>query len=246
MNDEEFELLDQIEETHWWFVGKRLILNALLRDQPSGQRMLDLGCGTGGIMRDWMDRNRCVGIDRSELALRICVRAGFDQLARGDLNELPFRRESFDTVLLMDVIEHLEDDVAFLKKASEICTPGGQLVIAVPAFQLLWSQHDETFQHHRRYSARQLRAVISAAGLEPERTTYTNSLLFPVALVWRLLSYRLGVERFAPKHDFWPIPRWLNSVLTGIYHVEAWLLSHVNLPLGVSVVCIARKPAAAR
>lgn len=242
MNEEEFRLLDEIEEDHWWFVGKRMILRALLDSVPKRLRMLDLGCGTGGILRDWMDDHTCVGVDRSELALKICKKNGFDSLVRGDLTEFPFRPDSFDIVMLMDVIEHLPDDVGFLKNVSRVCSKGGRVVIAVPAFQLLWSQHDVTFEHHRRYNAKQLEGVARAAGLEPERITYTNCLLFPAALVWRVLSYRMGAGRFAPKHDFWPIPRWLNALLTQVYRVEAWLLRRFNLPVGVSVVLVARKP----
>ncbi len=242
MNDSEFELLDKIEETHWWFVGKRLILRALLESAPAGQRWLDLGCGTGGILHDWQGRQRCVGVDLSELALRICRRRGFATLARADLTALPFSGAVFDKILCLDVIEHLPDDVAFLRQASALCAPGGEMVIGVPAFRLLWSQHDETFQHVRRYSARQLEAVIRQAGLEPTRTTYTNSLLFPIALAWRLASYRLGLGRIAPKHDFWPLPRRLNAGIVLLYRLEASLLRRVNLPVGVSVVCVARAP----
>jgi SAM-dependent methyltransferase len=246
LNEEEFRLLDEIEEDHWWFVGKRMILRALLRDLPNGSKLLDLGCGTGGVLRDWMDRSVCVGVDRSGLALAICARRGFDTLARADLTRLPFRQESFDAVLLIDVIEHLDDDVAFLRSAAELVGPGARVVISVPAFQMLWSQHDVTFQHRRRYRASQLERVVRSAGLEPERITYTNALLFPVAAIWRVLSYRLGAGRFAPKHDFWPIPRWLNAILVQIYRLESWLLARANLPVGVSVVCIARRPAQTR
>jgi len=242
VNEAEFRLLDQIEEDHWWFVGKRMILRALLCDLATGSRILDLGCGTGGILRDRMDRSVCVGVDRSSLALQICARRGFSTLARADLTRLPFREGSFDVLLLMDVIEHLDDDVEFLRAASQLVEEGAQVVVAVPAFSLLWSQHDETFEHRRRYTASQLEAVIRAAGLKPERTTYTNSLLFPVAAVWRILSYRLGIGRFAPKHDFWPIPAWLNLLLLQFYRVEAWLLERRDLPVGLSVVCIARRP----
>jgi hypothetical protein len=132
--------------------------------------------------------------------------------------------------------------VEFLRAASQLVARGAQVVVAVPAFQLLWSQHDEIFEHRRRYSASQLEAVIRAAGLNPERTTYTNSLIFPVAAFWRILSYRLGLGRFAPKHDFWPIPGWLNSLLLHFYRLEAWLLERRDLPIGVSVVCVARRP----
>ena len=154
VNDEEFHLLDEIEESHWWFVGKRILLRSLLAD----------------------------------------------------------------------------------------IAPGGRMVVAVPAFQLLWSRHDVTFEHHRRYSASQLVDVVRRAGLEPERTTCTNFILFPIAALWRILSHRLGVGRFAPKHDFWPVPSWLNAVLAGLYRLEAWWLRRADVPFGVSVLCIARRP----
>jgi len=137
VNEAEFRLLDQIEEDHWWFVGKRMILRALLCDLATGSRILDLGCGTGGILRDWMDRSVCVGVDRSSLALQICARRGFSTLARADLTRLPFREGSFDVLLLMDVIEHLDDDVEFLRAASRLVEEGAQVVVAVPAFSLL-------------------------------------------------------------------------------------------------------------
>ena len=154
---------------------------------------------------------------------------------------LPLRPASFDTVLALDVIEHLPDDVAFLESAAALCAPGGRVIVGVPAFQLLWSRHDQTFQHHRRYSAAQLREAVVAAGLRIERITYTNFLVFPAAAVWRILSYRVGLGRIAPEHDFWRMPGWLNAALVLAYRLEAWLLRRCDLPFGVSVACIASR-----
>ena len=245
MNEPEFQLLDRIEDSHWWFAGKRQILRTLLSGGTPGERLLDLGCGTGGLLRDWRGRYRCVGVDRSRLALDVCRRKGFSALARCDLTNLPFRPEAFDTVVILDVLEHLDDDVRFLKAATRVCAAGGRIIISVPAFQSLWSQHDETFGHRRRYSARQLEQVIRSAGLELDRTTYTNFLVFPVAATWRVLSRWLRLGRVASKHDFWPLPAWLNRFLTRVYGLEAWLLRFVDLPVGVSVVCVARRASAA-
>ena len=242
MNEREFEVLDRIEEDHWWFRGKRLLLRALLGDRVPG-RLVDLGCGTGGVLRDWMREGVCLGVDRSSFALSVCRAKGFPRLVQGDLTTLPLRPTSFDTVLALDVIEHLPDDVAFLKGAAALCAPGGRVIVGVPAFQLLWSQHDRTFQHHRRYSAGQLRAAVLAAGLRIERITYTNFLVFPATAVWRILSYRLGLGRLAPAHDLWTLPRWLNGALTRVYQLEARLLQRFDLPFGVSVVCIASRSA---
>ncbi len=191
------------------------------------------------MLADWLPRCACVGIDQSRLALRISREKGVGALVRGQVTAPPFRPGSFDTIVLLDVLEHLDDDVALLCAAAEVCAPGGRLVISVPAFQALWSRHDETFQHRRRYSRRQLLTVVERAGLVPERTTYTNTLLFPVAAAWRLASARLDL---APRHDFFPVPAWFNALLVACYGLEAWWLRRADLPIGLSVVCIARRP----
>jgi SAM-dependent methyltransferase len=243
VNDAEFELLDRIEDDHWWFVGKRLLLRALAdRHAPSG-RLLDLGCGTGGVLRNLSGNRPCLGADRSRAGLLVCRKKGFDRLVCADLSRIPFAPGSFDTVMALDVIEHLDDEVGFLRAASELCSPDGVLIIAVPAFQWMWSQHDETFQHRRRYNARQLRSTLEGAGLEVERLTYTNLFPFPLVALWRLVSHRLGAGRLAPKHDFFRLPGPLNRLLIGLYALEAWLLGRFDLPFGVSVVGIARRAA---
>jgi len=242
MNDAEFQLLDAIEEGHWWFAGKRLLLASLLAEDDPGARLLDLGCGTGGVLRDWRSRCRCVGVDGSRTALQICRRKGFESVAQGDFDALPFAAGSFDTVLMLDVLEHVGDEIALLRQARGACAPDGRVLVSVPAFEWLWSRHDETFAHLRRYTAARLERVVRAAGLLPERTTYTNALIFPAAALWRVLSYRTGIGRFAPRHDFWPLPRWMNALLLRLYALEARLLRRFDLPFGVSVVCLARAP----
>jgi SAM-dependent methyltransferase len=241
VNEAEFRLMEQIEDEHWWFVGKRLLLHALLGDRIPRGRFLDLGCGLGAVLRDFRGGARCFGTDRSAYALRVCRDKSQAAVARADLLAPPFRDGAFDTIVALDVIEHLDDDVAFLRNAAALLAPGARLVVAAPAFRLLWSQHDETFQHRRRYTSRQLRAVVLAAGLEPLRVTYLHCAIFPVALAWRLISYRLGAGRFAPKTDFWPVPSWLNGILAGIYRLESSWLRFANLPIGVSVACVAQK-----
>ncbi len=241
LEEQHYIELERLEDGHWWFVGKRLILASLLDSDPGGP-LLDLGCGTGGVLREWSRRRPCVGIDRSPFGLRVCRDKGFTRLARGNLDELPFAEESFDTLVALDVIEHLDDDVGFLRRAQRLCRPGGRVLIAVPAFQALWSRHDETLHHRRRYTARQLLRVVRSAGLLPERTTYTNFFVFPVAAAWRILSYRLGLGRYGPSGDFWSIPGFLNRALIHLYGLESQLLRRVDLPFGVSVACLARRP----
>jgi SAM-dependent methyltransferase len=241
MNQAEFELMERLEDGHFWFVGKRLLLRALLREREPRGRLLDLGCGLGGVLADFEAELRWFGTDRSPFALRLSRRRTGAGLARADLLAPPFRAGSFDTVVALDVIEHLPDDVAFLRRAGELLAPGARLVVATPAFPALWSQHDVAFQHYRRYTATTLRDAVVAAGLRPERVTYLHAAIFPVALAWRLASRRLGLGRFAPKTDFWPLPAWLNRLVASVYPLEAWWLRRHDLPFGVSVACIARR-----
>jgi SAM-dependent methyltransferase len=240
MNEAELQQMERLEEDHWWFIGKRLLLHALLFEWHPAGRILDLGCGMGAILREFQASAACFGTDISPYALRVCRSKGVAAVVQADLLAPPFCAGSFDLVVAIDVIEHLDDDVAFLRAAHELLAPGGRLVIVAPAFQLLWSQHDVAFQHRRRYTARSLRAAMERAELDVERVSYLHTLVFPVALVWRLASYRLGIGRFAPKTDFWPVPAWLNRLLAGAYRIEAWLLERFDLPVGVSVACIAR------
>jgi SAM-dependent methyltransferase len=245
VNDAEFQLYEGFEDDHWWFVGKRLLVRALLGEPPQG-RLLDLGCGMGGVLRELDGRAACFGTDRSAYALGICRAKGHAALARADLSAPPFREGAFDTILALDVIEHLDDDVGFLRKAAALLAPGARFVIAVPAFPLLWSRHDETFQHRRRYTEASLEAAVRAAGLVPVRTTYLHAAIFPVALVWRVASRRLGLGRVGGEHDFWPVPRWLNAALIGAYRIEAHCVRRFDLPFGVSVACVARRPGEVR
>jgi SAM-dependent methyltransferase len=240
VNQAEFELMERLEDGHWWFLGKRRLLRALLRDHARRGRVLDLGCGLGGVLREFEGGARCFGTDRSPFALRLSRRRTGAALARADLLAPPFRAGAFDLVVALDVVEHLADDVAFLRRAGELLAPDARLVVSAPAFPLLWSQHDVAFQHFRRYTAATLREAVVAAGLLPERTTYLHAFVFPIAAVWRLASHRLGLGRFAPKTDFWPLPGWLNAAIASLYRLEAWWVARGDLPFGVSVACIAR------
>lgn len=241
MRDEEIRLGAELEETHWWFVGRRLILDALLGERALSGRLLDLGCGSGAMLRRLRARATCVGMDRSTLALRYGREQGLTALAQGDVGAPPFRSGAFQTILLCDVIEHVDDDLQVLREAARLAGAGARVVISVPAWQFLWSPHDETFGHKRRYTASELERQVRAAGLVPQRITYTHCFVFPIAALWR----RLRRRRPAGSHDFVPLPRWIGALLVAIYRLEAALLRRIDLPFGVSVACIAARANAA-
>lgn len=234
-----YEDMYRLERAHWWFRARRDILSRIVRQEVApGGAILDVGCGTGFVLEDLRDAYEVHGIDDAEIAVRLCHEKGLDFVERGVLGKTKLSRADYDMVMFLDVLEHIEDDVGALRAAREVLAPGGKVLIAVPAFQLLWSKHDVIHHHHRRYSKADLERVIRAAGLEPRWTTFFNSLLFPAIFLVRMTAkIRKG---FASDAEGLP-SRLLNEVLYRTFGAERHLLSHLRLPIGVSLLCIAER-----
>ena len=244
MDDQRIDEMFALEDRHWWFVGKRLLVAALLRDRlrHGSLRILDVGCGTGGVLAHLRSRARVAGVDRSLRALAHCRQRTLDTVLCADMDRLPFRPAQFDVVLMLDVLEHYVDDVAVVAGARKLLRPGGSLLVSVPALQVLWSEHDESLHHVRRYTARSLRRTIEAGGLVVRRLTYTNVAALPPAILVRALLPRLGVRRPVGT-DFRDHARWVNRLLLATYEIEAAALRMLpRLPFGLSAAAVAELP----
>ena len=242
MEAREIDEMRRLEDHHWWFVGKRLLVTALLGDVLArpGIRLLDVGCGTGGVLAGLGRGVRPVGVDRSALALAHCRQRGLTAVACAGAGALPFAPSSFDVVLLLDVLEHFSDEQGLLGDVRGLVRTGGHVLVSVPAFQFLWSDHDEVLQHVRRYRAGELRRVLQDAGFTVERLTYTNAVAFPPAVVVRGLLARLGIWS-GGRTDFREHGTLVNGTLVGAYRLEAQALARgLRLPLGLSVAAVAR------
>ena len=144
---------------------------------------------------------------------------------------------------MMDVLEHVEDDASLLRKYTHSMPSGGLVLITVPAFRFLWSDHDVFLEHHRRYTLSQVEVLIKDSGLDPIKGRYFFGLLFPVAAALRLWNrLRSGGPGFAPKSALQRTPKWINRLLVAIHDVERFSLYRMNRLAGLSVVCLARKP----
>ena len=241
MDDAAIDEMSAFEDHHWWFVGKRLLVSALLGDRLDrpGLRILDVGCGTGGVLAHLGAHAETVGVDRSVQALRHSARRGVQSVACADMDRLPFAPGRFDLILMLDVLEHFEDDTAVVAGARALLRPGGALLVSVPAFQALFSEHDRAVQHVRRYSAARLRQVLEAGGFTVRRLTYTNVAALPPAALVRGLLPRLGLARGGGT-DFREHAPWVNRALVGLYRLEAAALRVVpRLPAGLSIAAIA-------
>lgn len=237
-----YRQMRELEDRHWWFAGRRRIVSHLLGSLDLGRtpRILDAGCGTGGNL-DMLSRFGCVVGLESDLGAAEMARArGVADVVLGHLPDaIPFAVESFDLVVLLDVLEHIEDETAALKCAAALLAPGGFLVLTVPAFPRLWSVHDEAHHHKRRYVAAGLRAVIEQARFRVCRMSYFNSLLFPAIAGSRLI--RRLIARNERQHDLTLPAPWINGLLKCVFGSERRLVDRVSLPFGVSLLAVAFK-----
>ncbi|HEY8447329.1 MAG TPA: class I SAM-dependent methyltransferase [Thermomicrobiales bacterium] len=240
------------ETEHWWFRWRFDLITdvvASLRPGPSF-RMLDAGCGTGQMLKCLERLGDAVGIDSSPLAIRYAKARGVKHLVHGSITAMPFPPGTFDCVLALDVIEHVEDDFGILMRLHEVTKPGGHLIVTVPAFQALWSEHDIINQHKRRYRAPVLRRLIEEAGFAIERITYCNTALtLPVFVTRKTKNLLRTVKKIRHaesnglESDLTDYPRPINNALYWMLKGETRLMRRLNFPFGVSILAIARRPA---
>jgi len=235
-----------LEDTYWWFVGRRYLIRRLLnRYLPAHRRLriADVGCGTGGAWPVLSPLGQVVGIDQAEAAIAYSRSRGWQQLVLASAEQLPFRRGAFDLITTLDLLEHVADDEQALREIHYALQPGGLLLVTVPAYRFLWSEHDQALGHHRRYLASEVRVRLLQAGLVPLRISYAITFMFPVVFAYRMFR-RLSTwhaER-RPQTALLPLPRPLNQLLIASLKMEAALLGWCDLPFGVSVVAVARRP----
>jgi SAM-dependent methyltransferase len=242
----------QVEDVHWWFVGRRRILLQVLnryigKNHADQRRILDVGCGTGTMLTYLAAFGKAQGVDVDEEAVGYCHERGLLDVRLGAAETLPFDDSSFDLVTALDVLEHLDDDAAALREIGRVLRPGGQLLITVPAHRYMWGDQDEVNMHKRRYVAAEVRDRLTATGFQVLRLSYINAFLFPPIAAIRLLrrlEHRLR-PRTTQRSDFrFPAPRPLNFLLALIFGAEAPIVRRVNMPIGVSILALARRSTA--
>jgi len=245
--DAEQRQMRQLEDSYWWFAARRRLILALAQRVPLAVPeplvILDVGCGTGATLEALSERGRAIGCDPSSVALTLSRERGLRLLVQATGERLPFRRASVDLIVASDVLEHVEDDSAALREMLRVLKPEGRAIISVPACQFLWTRRDEALHHLRRYSARELRSKLTAAGLALEYQTHVLWLLFPVVAVVRLvqrLQQRLFPSREPPQVDIPPAPGPLNTLLVLLHDFENWLACRLPLPWGVTLVVVTR------
>jgi SAM-dependent methyltransferase len=246
MEKDEFSIMFDVEKSYWWFVGKQFLVKNILRrcslNSLKRSRILDIGSGTGTILELLEDYGTAYGVELSTDAIQFLKRRDLNFVVRSDASlSIPFKEDVFSVITCLDVLEHVDDDVTLLNEMVRVCEPGGHIILTVPAFDALWSQHDSTLQHRRRYTRKQMLKRVSRLNSSVIKNSYYNTALFLPILAVRKLKPFMSDRKITESDLFIPLPRWLNALLTLLYMAEIACLQFLNFPFGVSLLLILKK-----
>jgi len=238
-----YALMASHEDRHWWFTGRRAVIGALLDrlELPANPLILEAGCGTGGNLGMLERRGHVSAFEPFDEA----TDSARDRHPRADVrigrlpDDLPFAEASFDLVAALDVLEHCDDDSASLAALVRLVKPGGAIVVTVPAHQRLWGSHDRRLHHRRRYGRAELRRLATDAGADIEFETAFNTVLAPIAVVYRLMENLVGIELGNQERMPTPI---VNRILGGLFGLERQWIARAAVPFGLSYGFILRRP----
>src|SRR6266853_1754384 len=239
MREELYAEIFSMEQEHWWFSARhRIVLHLLGRylspKNGKRQKVADLGCGCGMMLQRLSEKYDPIGLDGSRHAIEFASHRGVTARLGALPEDVPLTRESYDAVLLLDVLEHLKDDRGSVEVASSLLKTGGILICTVPAHMWLWTKRDEHHHHFWRYSRSQFRALIDQPSLRLELLSHLNAILFAPAAAWRLF---VKVLERSSVPDLRLPP--LISVLRWVFAFERLMLGKVPMPIGLSFIAIA-------
>jgi ubiquinone/menaquinone biosynthesis C-methylase UbiE len=246
MKTDEYAIMYRIEQTYWWFVGKRfLVKNTFKRLFTKGSKqneILDIGCGTGIILKLLKSFGNAYGMELSEKAIRFLKQRDLNLVVRSDASKcIPFKTNSFSAITCLDVLEHLEEDGNLIGEMFRICKPGGYVIVTVPALESLWSPHDVALHHKRRYTKQQLLRRVSQFNWKIVQSSYYNTTLFLPIMAIRKLKTCLYSNKDTHSDFFIRLPAWLNTTLSLLFVSEIYCLKFLNFPFGVSLLLILQK-----
>ena len=248
-----FDIHSDLENKHWWFVARRQIilpLVDLVMAECRNDRIVDVGCGTGGTVAAFSEKYNIMGVDSSGLSIDMAKESyPHCHFLCGSMPEdLSDYASETGLFLLMDVLEHVEKDRTFLSDLVSLARPGSHILITVPAGKNLWSSHDVIAEHHRRYEYNDFPDLWRGLPVEARLVSYLNARLYPVIRLIRFLTSRLGISAGRQGSDFSIPPMGINSLLARLFAGEATpIITLLDQPersaysKGVSLIALLRK-----
>lgn len=242
MDSQAIKIYGDLERYYWWFLGRRRVIEKILSYffKDAHLQIFDWGCGPGGNFLFLQKFGEVLGADASDEALESCRRQGITNIVKAVRLEEFSDSKKFDLITNFDVLEHLQDDEAFLREARRLLLPGGFILVTVPAYKFLWSELDDAVGHVRRYGRTELKEKFRRQGYEVLKVSYFMTFLSLPMIVYRLFG-RLTGRTKKPKFSYVKFPRPINWLFTQVVYFEARLLKYINFPFGTSIILLAKK-----
>ncbi len=247
MDKNEYKVMNDIENNNWWFVGKSILINTickqLFQTHSKGRRLLDLGSGTGAVLNILGKYGDAYGTEISTEAIGYLKEKKLHDIVLSDANKpLPLKSNSFTFITCLDVLEHLDNDSLLINEMYRICSPGGYVVITVPAFNILWSYHDEALSHKRRYSKKKFVQQFENLDCHFIKTSYYNFIFFFPILIFRKIRKIISSNKGEIYSDCnLSLPDLVNKLFGLLFRIEIFCLRFLNFPFGVSILLILKK-----
>ncbi|CAH8292701.1 methyltransferase family protein [Mariniflexile fucanivorans] len=233
----------EIEKSHFWFKARRNYIIQLINLAPRNSSILDVGCSSGVLLKELVNKgfepDNLFGIDISPIAINNCKVNGIKNVMVADAQNIVLNKK-FDIIIASDCLEHIKNDKEAIKNWFGLLKPNGLLYVFVPAFSLLWSNHDELNMHYRRYTKKELTKKLNSYNIKLIKSGYWNFTLFMPVLIVRLFS---KIPIFKTKNstgNLYKLPL-LNSLFFHLLNFENKILRHLNIPFGISTYCVVKK-----
>lgn len=242
LGPDEYQYMYDMEDYHWWYISRRYLVHRLLASlRLIKPHILDVGSGTGANISGMQQVGRAFGIDASREAIDFCKRRGLKNITQSLAENMPFGDRSFDIITCLDLLEHIPDPVKALREMRRVLKDDGRILIMVPAFRMLWSQHDEALCHYRRYNKTSLFNDLQEAGLKVEKMSYLFFLSFFAVAPLRIMR-RFHLTFHKPHSDTTTLPpKFLNDLLAFIFKKEAVISESMGLPFGTTLYALVSK-----
>ncbi len=242
LGPDEYGFMFEMENYHWWFISRNSFVMHLIESRnKSSPLILDAGSGTGVNLTSSSKFGSAFGIDISHQAIEFCRKRNLKKLVRGSLEQIGFRARTFDLITCLDVLEHTVDPLRTLGELKSTLKDDGQMIITVPAFKFLWSQHDEALSHLRRYAKEDLQLELQEAGMKVEKIGYFFFASFFIVAPIRMVRKFL-LRNFISKSDTTTLPpRLLNEFLKRLFSLEIKIIDNFKLPFGTTLYAVVSK-----
>lgn len=246
MKDKELAIMNEQGASHWWYLARSELLKHALKNffvESQNLKILDLASACGNNFSICSNYGKTFCVDISWHAINFCKQKNITTVIQGDAERLAFKTGTFDVVLVLDVFEHLKDDVSSLKEITRVLKENGKLIFNTPAFMFLFSYHDVALSHRRRYVPHDLKKKMDSANLQVKFITYWSFFIFPVILIIRRFSnYRKKNDEEILSDFYRKIPPFIEIILRFLSKIELFFIKrNISLPFGISLFGLAQK-----